>query len=125
MTCCLSYVAFLMKARLHDFDFQLADSAIGLGASPIQADVKVVLPLLAPGMMAAGLLAFTLSIDDFVVTFFERCLWKYTDDFDLWDDLKKQGFAGGECVEYVIIIFYFCFARGVSASSCFSLVGFM
>jgi len=70
VTFCLSYVTLVVLGRLQDFDFTLVDAARDLGASRWQAVRRVVLPLLAPGIVAGGLLAFTLSIDDFVITFF-------------------------------------------------------
>lgn len=69
-TFCLSFVAMVVLARLQDFDFSLLDAARDLGASPWQATRRVLLPLLLPGILAGGLLAFTLSIDDYVITFF-------------------------------------------------------
>lgn len=72
VTFCISYVTLVVLARLQDFDFQIVDAARDLGATRLQAFRKVVLPLLAPGIFAGGLLAFTLSIDDFVVTFFVK-----------------------------------------------------
>lgn len=72
VTFCVSYVALVVQARLQDFDFQIVDAARDLGATRVQAFVKVVLPMLAPGILAGGLLAFTLSVDDFVVTFFVK-----------------------------------------------------
>ncbi len=72
VTFCLSYVALVVQSRLQDFDFQIVDAARDLGASRFQAFRKVLLPMLAPGILAGGLLAFTLSIDDFVVTFFVK-----------------------------------------------------
>lgn len=72
VTFCISYVALVVQARLQDFDFQIVDAARDLGATRFQAFRKIVLPLLAPGIFAGGLLAFTLSIDDFVVTFFVK-----------------------------------------------------
>ncbi len=72
VTFCISYVTLVVQARLQDFDFQIVDAARDLGASRLQAFSKVLLPLLAPGILAGGLLAFTLSIDDFVVTFFVK-----------------------------------------------------
>ena len=59
-----------MLARLQDFDFTLLDAARDLGATRWQAARSVLLPLLLPGILAGGLLAFTLSIDDYVITFF-------------------------------------------------------
>ena len=72
ITFCVSYVALVVQSRLQDFDFQIVDAARDLGATKVQAFFKVVLPLLAPGILAGGLLAFTLSVDDFVVTFFVK-----------------------------------------------------
>ncbi len=70
VTFCLSYVAMTVLGRLQDFDFTLIDAARDLGASSWTATRKILLPLRAPGILAGGLLAFTLSLDDFVVTFF-------------------------------------------------------
>ena len=72
ITFCVSYVTLVVQSRLHDFDFQMVDAARDLGATRWEAFAKVVLPLLAPGILAGGLLAFTLSVDDFVVTFFVK-----------------------------------------------------
>ena len=72
VTFCISYVTLVVLARLQDFDFQIVDAARDLGATRFQAFRKIVLPLIAPGIFAGGLLAFTLSIDDFVVTFFVK-----------------------------------------------------
>lgn len=70
VTFCISYVAMTVLGRLQDFDFTLLEAARDLGASSWTATRKILLPLLAPGIFAGGLLAFTLSLDDFVVTFF-------------------------------------------------------
>ncbi len=67
---CVSYVAMVVLARLQDFDFSVIEAARDLGANWWTAAWRVLLPLLAPGIAAGGLLAFTLSIDDFVITFF-------------------------------------------------------
>ncbi len=72
VTFCMSYVALVMLARLEGFDFSLVDAARDLGAGRWLAFRKVTLPLLAPGMIAGGLLAFTLSIDDYVITYFVK-----------------------------------------------------
>lgn len=70
VTFSVSYVAMTVLGRLQDFDFTLIDAARDLGASGWTATRKILLPLIAPGILAGGLLAFTLSLDDFVVTFF-------------------------------------------------------
>lgn len=70
VTFCVSYVAMVVLARLQDFDFALVEAAQDLGAGPWTILWRVLLPLLAPGILAGGLLAFSLSVDDFVITFF-------------------------------------------------------
>lgn len=70
ITFCVGYVAMIIRARLRDFDDSILDAARDLGASPWQTWYHVTFPLLMPGILAGGLLAFTLSIDDFVITFF-------------------------------------------------------
>lgn len=70
VTFCVSYVTMTVLARLQDFDDRVIEAAYDLGASPWYAFWKVTLPILLPGIVAGGLLAFTLSIDDFVITFF-------------------------------------------------------
>jgi spermidine/putrescine transport system permease protein len=70
VTFCISYVAMVVLARLQDFDFSIVEAAMDLGANWWVALWRVLLPLLAPGITAGALLAFTLSIDDFVITFF-------------------------------------------------------
>lgn len=72
VTFCMSYVALVVLARLEGFDFTLLEAARDLGASRFQTMTRVALPLLAPGILAGGLLAFTLSIDDYVVTYFVK-----------------------------------------------------
>jgi spermidine/putrescine transport system permease protein len=70
VTFCISYVAMVVLARLQGFDFTVLEAARDLGARWPEAARRVLLPLLAPGIAAGALLAFTLSIDDFVITFF-------------------------------------------------------
>lgn len=70
ITFCIGYVALSVQARMGGMDDSLVEAARDLGATPWQAFTKITLPLLAPGMIAGALMAFTLSIDDFVVTFF-------------------------------------------------------
>lgn len=72
ITFCISFVALAVLARLQDFDNSIVDAARDLGATWTQAVWRVVVPLLLPGILAGGLLAFTLSIDDFVITFFVK-----------------------------------------------------
>jgi spermidine/putrescine transport system permease protein len=66
----ISYVVVTVKARLVGFDRHLEEAAMDLGATEWTTFRKVTLPLIMPGILAAGLLAFALSIDDFVITYF-------------------------------------------------------
>jgi spermidine/putrescine transport system permease protein len=66
----ISYVVVTVKARLAGFDRHLEEAAMDLGANEWVTFRKVTLPLIAPGVLSAGLLAFALSIDDFVITYF-------------------------------------------------------
>ncbi len=66
----ISFVAIVVRARLVGFDRSLEEAAQDLGANELQTFWHVTLPLLMPGILAGALLAFTLSLDDFVITFF-------------------------------------------------------
>jgi spermidine/putrescine transport system permease protein len=66
----ISFVVVVVRSRLIGFDRSIEDAAADLGATPLQTFRYVTLPLLAPAVMAAGLLAFALSIDDFVISNF-------------------------------------------------------
>jgi spermidine/putrescine transport system permease protein len=66
----ISFVVVVVRSRLIGFDRSIEEAAADLGATPLQTFRYVTLPLLAPGVMAAGLLAFALSIDDFVISNF-------------------------------------------------------
>jgi spermidine/putrescine transport system permease protein len=67
---CVGFVAIVVRSRLAGMDESLTEAARDLGASPWQAFRLVTLPLIMPGVVAGALMAFTLSIDDFVITFF-------------------------------------------------------
>lgn len=66
----ISYVAIVVRARLADMNPRLEEAARDLGANNWQTFWKITFPLILPGVIAGALLAFTLSLDDFVVTFF-------------------------------------------------------
>ncbi|HYS30043.1 MAG TPA: ABC transporter permease [Candidatus Limnocylindria bacterium] len=65
-----SIVALIVRARLAGMDRTLEEAAADLGATPVQTLRRVTIPLLYPAILAGGLLAFTFSFDDFVLTFF-------------------------------------------------------
>ncbi len=64
------FVAVVVRARLAGFNRELAEAAQDLGASEWRVFVDVMVPFMRPGLVAGALLAFTLSLDDFVITFF-------------------------------------------------------
>jgi spermidine/putrescine transport system permease protein len=67
---CIGFVAIVVRARLAGMDESLTEAARDCGATPWQAFRRITLPLIMPGIIAGALMAFTLSIDDFVITFF-------------------------------------------------------
>ncbi|HEV8501955.1 MAG TPA: ABC transporter permease [Casimicrobiaceae bacterium] len=67
---CIGFVAIVVRARMAGMDEGLTEAARDCGATPWQAFRHVTLPLIMPGVIAGALMAFTLSIDDFVITFF-------------------------------------------------------
>ena len=69
-TFCLSYVTMVVLGRLQNFDYSTVEAAKDLGAGTWAVIWRVLIPALSPAIITGGLLAFTLSIDDFVITFF-------------------------------------------------------
>ncbi|MFN7150426.1 MAG: ABC transporter permease [Microthrixaceae bacterium] len=69
---CVSFVALTIKARVRGFDWTLEDAAMDLGASPWRTFRKVTFPLILPGILAAALLSFALSLDDYIITDFTK-----------------------------------------------------
>ena len=67
---CFPFVAIVVRSRLVGFNKQLEEASRDLGASEWQTFTKVLIPYMQPGLVAGALLAFTLSLDDFVITFF-------------------------------------------------------
>ncbi len=70
ITFCFPFVAMVVRARLASFNREEEEAAKDLGASELQAFRDVLLPHMKPSLVAGALLAFTLSLDDFVITFF-------------------------------------------------------
>jgi spermidine/putrescine transport system permease protein len=70
ITFCIGFVAIVVRARLAGMDEDLIEAARDCGATPWNAFRYITLPLIMPGVIAGALMAFTLSIDDFVITFF-------------------------------------------------------
>ncbi|WP_242051642.1 ABC transporter permease [Nostoc sp. FACHB-280] len=67
---CLAYIGLVVGSRLNNLDPHLEEAALDLGATPVQAFIKVLVPQLMPGIIAGCLLAFVLSLDDFLIASF-------------------------------------------------------
>lgn len=70
VTFCFPFVAVVVRSRLVGFNRQLEEASKDLGASEWQTFWSIIVPFMKPGLIAGALLAFTLSLDDFVITFF-------------------------------------------------------
>ena len=67
---CTPYVILSVTPKLRSLDPNLADAALDLGATPLQALTKVIVPQIMPGIISGALIAFTMSFDDFVISYF-------------------------------------------------------
>lgn len=101
---CISFVAVAVKTRMHGMDDSLMDAARDLGATPLQAFCRVLIPIILPGIIAGGLMAFTLSIDDFVITFFTAGVGSSTLPLAIYSMLKMGVTPEVNAVSTMIII---------------------
>lgn len=67
---CTPYVMLSVTPKLRRLDPNLMDAALDLGATPMQALIKVIVPQIMPGILSGALIAFTMSFDDFVISYF-------------------------------------------------------
>ena len=67
---CTPYVILSIMPKLRSLDSNLADAALDLGATPWQALTKVIVPQIMPGIISGALIAFTMSFDDFIISYF-------------------------------------------------------
>jgi len=70
ITFSMAYVAVVVQSRLHDMDSSVEEAALDLGAKPMKVFFLITLPIIAPALVSGWLLAFTLSIDDLVISSF-------------------------------------------------------
>lgn len=69
-TFCLPFVYLMVTARIDEFDFSIIEAAHDLGATDLQTMFKVILPAIMPGVLSGFMMSLTLSLEDFVITFF-------------------------------------------------------
>ncbi len=86
----ISYVTIVVRARLAGMDPRLEEAGRDLGANPFQTFWRVTFPNLFPGVLAGALLAFTLSLDDFVITFFNAGVGTTTLPLFVYGMLKQR-----------------------------------
>ncbi len=67
---CIPYVILSVMPKIRSLDPNIADAAMDLGATPWQAMTKVIIPQITPGILAGALIAFTMSVDDFIISYF-------------------------------------------------------
>lgn len=67
---CIPYVMLSVMPKIKQLDPNLADAAMDLGCTPWQALIKVIVPQIAPGILSGALIAFTMSVDDFIISYF-------------------------------------------------------
>ncbi|MDX2257175.1 MAG: ABC transporter permease [Pseudanabaenaceae cyanobacterium bins.39] len=88
---CLAYVAVVVSSRLASIDPKLEEAALDLGATPVQAFMRVLLPQLLPGIVSGCLLAFILSMDDFVIAYFTAGVGATTLPIAIFSSLRSGG----------------------------------
>jgi spermidine/putrescine transport system permease protein len=85
---CVGFVAIVVRARMQGMDESLVEAARDLGATPFDAFRLITLPVIMPGIIAGALMAFTLSIDDFVITFFTAGVGSSTLPLEIYSMIK-------------------------------------
>jgi spermidine/putrescine transport system permease protein len=89
VTFCFPFVMASVQARLAGLDPSLEEAALDLGATPAQAFTKVLVPYLMPAIVAGGLMVFTLSLDELIVTYFTASAGTRTLPLEIFGRVKK------------------------------------
>jgi spermidine/putrescine transport system permease protein len=89
VTFCFPFVMAAIQARLAGLDPSLEEAALDLGATPVQAFTKVLVPYLMPAIISGGLMAFTLSLDELIVTYFTASAGTRTLPLEIFGRVKK------------------------------------
>ena len=114
---CIAYVAITVRARLSGFDRSIEEAAQDLGANPWTTFRLVTLPIIFPGILAGALLAFALSIDDFVITNFNS---GSVTTFPLWVFGASRVGIPPQVFAIATVIFSFRVGPGRHEPCCFS-----
>ncbi|MGQ9815264.1 MAG: ABC transporter permease [Candidatus Roseilinea sp.] len=112
LTLAVSHIAFSMpfvyltvRARLADFDLSIEEAAKDLGADEWTTFIRITLPLLMPGIVSGALLAFTLSMDDFIISFFVTGRGWDTLPIYIWSALKRGVTPEVNAVSAMLLLF--------------------
>lgn len=105
---CISFVAVVVRSSMASLDPHLVEAARDLGATPFQAYRRVVIPVIMPGILAGGLLAFTLSIDDFVITFFTAGVGTTTLPLQIYSMIKVSITPEVNAVSTLLMLLTLC-----------------
>lgn len=89
VTFCFPFVMASVQARLAGLDPALEEAALDLGATPFQAFTKVLVPYLMPAIVSGGLMSFTLSLDELIVTYFTASAGTRTLPLEIFGRVKK------------------------------------
>jgi len=87
---CTPYVFLSVMPRLYQMDPNVYEAALDLGATPTKALRKVLIPMIKPGIISGAILAFTISLDDFVITIFNNGSVETLSTY-IWSDSKRGG----------------------------------
>lgn len=102
---CLAYIALVVSTRLADLDPHLEEAALDLGATPVQAFLQVLLPQLMPGIISGCLLAFVLSLDDFLIASFTAGSGAVTLPMEIFSRIRTGVKPDINALSVVLILF--------------------
>lgn len=100
---CFCYVVLVLKSSVAELDHSLSDAARNLGAGPVMVFRHAILPQLWPGLIAGAMMAFSLSLDDFLITFFVKGIDQLTLPIKLYSMMRLR--LGIEVYALSVVLF--------------------
>jgi spermidine/putrescine transport system permease protein len=102
---CIGLVAIVVSARMKDMDEGFVEAARDLGATPLQAFRLITLPAIMPSIVVGSLMSFTLSIDDFVITFFTAGAGVSTLPLEIYTKIRVTTTPEINAISSILILF--------------------
>jgi spermidine/putrescine transport system permease protein len=102
------FVYMTVRARLADFDRSVEEAAMDLGANELTTFFRITLPMIMPGIVSGGLLAFTLSMDDFIISNFVKGVGGETLPVYVWPQLKRSVSPEINAASTMLLLFSIC-----------------